>query len=250
MLMHPIEQQLEALRLRGMGRAYEHQRRLPDAAQMSFDERLALLLDAEHLDRTNFRVAQRLRWAKLPQRASMEDLDIRTPRGLDRRKLAQLTQLTWLDERLNLLITGPTGIGKSYLACALGELACRADRSVRYFRIARLHDELVRAGAVQKKSLLFRSLANAALLIIDDFGLVPLPESSQRDLLEILDDRYTKGATIVTSQLGVAHWHGQFVDGTLADAILDRLVHNAHKVELKGESLRKQRGALLMAKSD
>jgi len=242
MLNEPLLRDLEALGLRGMARALTQQQRLPDANDLRFEERLALLLEHERIDRLNHRVAQRLRWAKLPAGACLEDIDQRSTRGLDRTWLAQLADLAWIEQGLNVLISGPTGVGKSYLACALGHHACRSDLSVRYFRLTRLNDELQRATALHKKSAFLKMLAKAQLLILDDFGLTPMPDSTQRDLLEILDDRYNRHATLVTSQLPVEKWHAHFADPTLADAILDRLVHNAYRANLQGESMRKANG--------
>lgn len=242
MLNEPLLRDLEALGLRGMARALSQQQRLPESLSLGFEERLALLVDQERIDRLNHRVAQRLRWAKLPPGATTEDIDLRTARGLDRSLIGKLTDLGWIAQGLNVLISGPTGVGKSYLACALGHHACRNDISVRYFRLPRLNDELQRAGALHKKSAFLKTLAKSQLLILDDFGLTPMPESTQRDLLEILDDRYNRHATIVTSQLPVEKWHGYLSDPTLADAILDRLVHNAYRANLKGESMRKANG--------
>lgn len=239
MLTEPLFRQLDSLGLRGMSRALTQQQRTPDVHSLSFEERLSFLLEQEHLDRLNHRIAQRLRWAKLTQTASLEDIDLRTARGLDRLLLTRLSDLSWIEQGLNVLLCGPTGVGKSYLACALAHHACRHDKSVRYFRLQRLGEELIRAGALQKKSAFFKALAKAQLLVLDDFGLTPLPDSLQRDLLEILDDRYQRGATLITSQLPVEQWHGYLGDPTLADAILDRLVHNAYRVNLKGESMRK-----------
>jgi DNA replication protein DnaC len=238
MLTAPLYQALQELGLRGMARAFEQQRTQPDLAALSFDDRLSLLLDHERAERHNYRLAQRLRWAKLPQAASPEDLDTRTARGIERTVLAKLTDLGWIEQNLNVLITGPTGVGKSYLACALAHAACRADHSVRYFRMPRLVEELARAEALQKKSAFFRHLAKARLIVLDDFGLAPLADSIKRDLLEILDDRYDKAATLITSQLPVDQWHAHLDEPTLADAILDRLVHNAYRLNLKGESMR------------
>jgi DNA replication protein DnaC len=245
MLNEPLMRELEALGLRGMLRALTQQQRLPQTQDLGFEERLAMLLDAERIDRLNHRVAQRLRWARLPTGASVEDIDTRTVRGLDRALIARLAALDWITQGLNLLISGPTGVGKSYLACALGHHACRNDLSVRYFRMPRLNEELQRAGALHKKSAFFKTIAKAQLLILDDFGLTPLPESTQRDLLELLDDRYNRNATLLTSQLPVESWHGYLSDPTLADAILDRLVHNAYRVNLKGESMRKATARVL-----
>ena len=171
----------------------------------------------------------------------MEDLDTQTARGLSPAALAQVRDLGWIGQHLNVLITGPTGVGKSFLACALAHAACRMDYSVRFFRLPRLVDELTRAHAMQNRSGLLKQLAKAELLVLDDFGLMPFSEQTRHDLLEILDDRYDRRSTIVTSQLPVDQWHTHLNDPTLADAILDRLVHNAYRLVLKGESMRKQK---------
>jgi DNA replication protein DnaC len=243
MLTEPLIAQLQTLGLRGMVRALEHQAASPDTQALPFEDRLGLLVQHEIAERQASRLAQRLRWAKLPQPAAIEDLDARTPRGIERGRLAQLTELSWIDQHLNVLITGPTGVGKSYIACALAHQACRQDRSVRYFRLPRLTEELVRAGAQQKKSAFFRNLAKVDLLVLDDFGLAPMGDEIKRDLLEIVDDRFDKSSTLITSQLPVDQWHRHLDDPTLADAILDRLVHNAHRLELKGESMRRKKAA-------
>jgi DNA replication protein DnaC len=241
MLTEPLYQGLQTLGLRGMARAFAAQQQDAIHRDLAFHERLALMIDAEHSERRHYRTAQRLRWAKLGQNASFEDLDTRTPRGLDRAQLAQIKTLAFVESKLNLLLTGPTGVGKSYLACALGQHACREDISVRYLRMPRLIEELARAQATGKKSQFFKHLAKFKLLILDDFGLAPLAEDIQRDLLEILDDRFDRTSTLITSQLPVAKWHAYLDDPTLADAILDRVVHNAYKIELAGDSMRKKK---------
>ncbi len=241
MLSEPVMTHLQTLGMRGMARALERQYQSPEITALPFEDRLTLLLQHELAERQSYRLAQRLRWARLPQTACVEDIDGRTPRGLERGRLAQLTDLAWVGQHLNVLLSGPTGVGKSYLACALAHHACRQDYSVRYFRVPRLTEELLRAGAQQKKSAFFKLLAKADLLVLDDFGLAALSDPFKRDLLEIVDDRFDKKSTLITSQMPVESWHTYLDDPTLADAILDRLVHNAYKVELKGESMRKRK---------
>jgi DNA replication protein DnaC len=241
MLTEPLIQQLHALRRQGMAQALEQQMTARDGAARSFEDRLGLLIQHEITERASHRLAQRLRWAKLPQNACLEDLDTRTARGADPALLAQLTDLGWIRSHLNLLLTGPTGVGKSYLAAALAHAACRADFSVRCFRLPRLVDEFTRYAALQRRSALLKQLARVELLVIDDFGLAPLADSRVRDLLEVLDDRYDRASTLITSQLPLDQWHAYLGDRTVADAILDRLVHNAHKIALKGDSMRKNK---------
>lgn len=241
MLIEPMIQQLQHLRLRGMAAALEQLLSTTQHSALSFEEHLSLLIQHEIADRHSKRLAQRLRWAKLPQNAALEDLDTRTPRGIDPKLIALLTALTWLKDKLNVLITGPCGVGKSFIACALAHAACRADYSVRSFRLPRLVEELTRHHAQANRSAFLKQLAKVDLLYIDDFALGPLSDQSKRDLLEILEDRYDKKSTLITSQLPIDQWHAWLNEPTLADAILDRLVHNSHRLALKGASMRKRK---------
>jgi DNA replication protein DnaC len=245
MLIEPMIQQLHSMRLHGMAAALAQLIANAQQGSLSFEERLSLLIQHESTERQSKRLAQRLRWAKLPQSAALEDLDTRTARGLDPKLIATLTALGWIKERLNLLITGPCGVGKSFIASALAHAACRADHSVRCFRLPRLVEELTRYRAQANASTFFKQLAKVELLYIDDFGLAPLADQSKRDLLEILDDRYDKKSTLITSQLPIDQWHAYINEPTLADAILDRLVHNSYRIALKGASMRKQKRASL-----
>jgi DNA replication protein DnaC len=218
MLTQPLLQQLHELRLRGMAAALEQQLTTQASNEMTFDERLGLLIQHELVERQSCRLRQRLRWAKLTQPAALEDLDLKAARGLDRATLGQVSSLAWITEHLNVLVTGPTGVGKSFIACAIGHAACRADFSVRCFRIPRLIDELARYGALQNKSTFLRQIAKADLLIIDDFGLAPLPDPTRRDLLEILDDRYDRRSTLITSQLPLEQWHTSPMRSSIASS--------------------------------
>ena len=241
MLTHPTLDQLQALGLHGMARAFAGLAADPNVADLTHAEWLGLLLDHEATDRQDRRLKARLRYARLRHPASIEDVDYRTARGLDRVLFQALAGGQWIEQAQNLIIEGPTGVGKSWLACALGHKACRDNRSVLYQRIPRLFSDLALGKGDGRYPRLMRALGGVKLLILDDWGLEPLGPEQRHDLLEIVEDRYGRGATMITSQLPTDRWHGVIGDPTMADAILDRLVHNAHRIQLKGESLRKQR---------
>lgn len=239
MLKHPTLHKLNDMRLLGMARSFESQLNDDQIHQLDFNDRFGLLVDAEHLDRTNRRLTTRLRQAKLRQSATPEDIDYRTPRNLDKALIRQLASCQWIHDKLNVLITGPTGVGKSFIACALAHQACREGHTVLYFRLPRLFAELAVAKADGRYPKLLNKLARTHLVLFDDWGLSTFNDEQRKDLLEILDDRHQQRATVVTSQLPISKWHHVIGEPTLADAILDRLVHNAYKINLKGESMRK-----------
>jgi len=239
MLPHPTRESLKQLRLFGMLKALEEQQQTEEWSALSFEERLGLLVDRERIDQENRSVTARLRRARLGQQAAIEDVDMRTGRGLDRSMFTSLASCTWITHHHNLLITGPTGVGKSWVACAFGHKACRENHSVLYHRLGRLFSELSTARGEGRYLRLLKSLSQIELLILDDWGLTPLNGDQLRDLLEILEDRHGRKSTVITSQLPVDLWHEWLGEATLADAIMDRLVHNAYKINLKGDSLRK-----------
>ena len=241
MLTHPILDQLLQLKLNGMHRALSEQLDMSDIDTLSFEERLGLLIDRETTERADRRLQYRLRTARLKQPACIEDIDYRHRRGLDRRLMQKLATGEYLRDKLNVLITGPAGVGKTWIGCALAHKACRDGHTARYLRLPRLLEDLAIARADGRYLKLLRDFAKTDLVLIDDFGLASLNDDARRDLLEILDDRHGRKSTLVTSQLPVENWHDYIGDPTLADAILDRLVHNAYRLNLNGESMRKKR---------
>lgn len=244
MLNHPTLDKLHELRFTGMARALTEQMALPDIDELSFEERLGLLVDREVTEREDRRLQTRLRQAKLKQNACIEDIDFKQSRGLDKSLILDLAQCQWIKQHLNLLITGPTGVGKTWVACALAQKACREGFTSLYLRLPRLLQELPIAKGDGTYTRLLTRLAKVDALILDDWGLSKLTAEQRRDLLEILEDRHDARSTIVTSQLPLDKWHHIIGDPTLADAILDRLVHNAYKINLKGESMRKNKSKL------
>ena len=244
MLIHPILDKLQSLRFFGMLNALEEQMKMPDAEKLSFEERFGLLIDREMTERQNRRFNTRLRKAKLRQNACIEDIDFRHQRGLHKSSMMQLASGQWIKEAHNVLIIGPTGVGKTYLACALAHKACQLDYSALYWRLPRLLQELEIAKGDGRYAKLLKSVAKTHLLVIDDWGLKKLIKEQSHDLLEIFEDRHRLRSTLITSQLPVDHWHEIIDNPTLADAILDRLVHNAYRINLKGESMRKKKSNL------
>lgn len=248
MLNNQTLDKLRALKLTGMADALTEQFNSP-ASDMSFEERLAILIEREWITRENKRLARRLSQAKLKDNACIEDIDFDHRRKLKKNVVADLSSCNWIKNKLNLLITGPTGCGKTYLACALAHKACLSGMTSKYYRLPRLWNELLIAKANGTYQKWLNQLAKIDVLIFDDWGLAAPNEQQRHDLLEILEDRYQNRSTIVTSQLPVASWYQHLNDETLADAILDRLVHNAIKMELDGESLRKKDKSLQAAKA-
>jgi len=244
MLHHPTLDKLQILKLAGMATAFAEQRESTEIEALSFEERLGLLVDRELTYRDNRRMTSRLRRAKLRHNACLEDIDYRHPRGLDKSLMTSMVTCQWLKEHLNVLITGPAGVGKTWIACALAHQACREGYTALYLRLPRLLHDVALARGDGRYPRLLRSLAKLDLLVIDDWGLAKLTPDNLRDLLEILEDRYAARSTVVTSQLPIEKWHDLIGEPTFADAILDRLIHNAYKLKLKGGSLRKKKSPL------
>ena len=241
MLNQPTIEKLYAMKLHGMADGFRTQLEDAGASQLSFEERFALLVDQQWLWKENRALARRLQSARLKERGAIEDIDYHHPRGLDRRLMRALASGEWIRQHQNILLIGPTGIGKSWLACALAHRACRDGFSVLHKGCAELFRDLTVAHADGSLGRQLVKFSRIDVLLLDDFAMAPLKDSERRDFLEICDDRYQRRSLILTSQVPIAHWHEQIGDPTIADSILDRIVHNAHRVELRGESMRKKR---------
>lgn len=244
MLTQPTIEKLNSMKLAAMAKAFADQMQCPDMTQLTFEERFGLIVDYQITDLENRRMQNRLRTAKLRLSASIEDLDFRQGRGMDRSTVMSLAGNQWVKSHHNILVTGPTGAGKSYLACALAQKACRDGYTVLYQRLPRLLQDISVARHDGRYHKLMNQVVKCEVLVLDDLLISPLLREEQKELLEIVEDRYDRKATVVTSQLPIKAWHDSMQDPTLADAILDRLVHNAYKVELKGESMRRKRTTL------
>ncbi len=248
MLIQPTLEQLYGLRLNGMAEAFRQQLEDPAAGELAFEERFALLVESQWTWKQSRALTRRLALAKLKQQACVEDIDFRHPRGLERARWMSLAhESAWVRRKQNVVLLGPTGVGKSFLACALAQRACRDGFSALYTRAPQLFRDLQAARAEGGLSRLLAKLARIDALVVDDFALAPMSELERRDFLDLCDDRYRLRSTVVTSQLPTDRWHGPVGDPTVADSILDRLVHNAHRFELRGESLRKVQGRAELA---
>jgi DNA replication protein DnaC len=242
MLNEPTMEKLQTMKLYGMAQAFRTQLETTEAHQLSFEERFALLVDQQWLWKQNRALERRLQAAKLKQPAVMEDINYQHPRGLDRKLLRTLGGSEWVRQKLNIVFTGPTGVGKSWIGCALAQKACRDGFSVLHKKSSELFRELAIAQVDGSIGQMLLRLAQVDVLLLDDFAMAPLKDSERRDFLEICDDRYQLRSMILTSQVPVSQWHEQIGDATIADSILDRILHNAYRMELKGESMRKELG--------
>jgi DNA replication protein DnaC len=239
MLIQQTREHLHTLRLTGMLQALEEQLEQPAMAELSFEERLGILVDREILYRENRRLERLLKAARLRVGACVEDIDYRHPRGLEKPRMASLVALDWIRQSLNLCLTGPTGCGKTWLACAFGNEACRRGFSVRYLRLPRLFEMLRISHGDGSYTKLMNQLLKTDLLILDDWGIQKVSAAQRNDLMEVIEDRHGRRSTLIASQLPTDHWHEYIGEATIADAILDRLLHGAHRINLTGESMRK-----------
>lgn len=242
MLNEPTLEKLQTMKLYGMADGFRAQLQTTESHQLSFEERFALLVDQQWLWKQNRALERRLQLAKLKQKAVIEDVNYQQPRGLDRKLLRTLASSEWVRQKLNIVFTGPTGVGKSWIGCALAQKACRDGFSILHKKISELFRELTIAHVDGSIGRLLVRLGQIDVLLLDDFAMASLKDSERRDFLEICDDRYQRRSLILTSQMPISRWHEQIGDPTIADSILDRILHNAYRIELKGESLRKTLG--------
>ena len=248
MLNEQTIEKLYHMKLNGMAEAFKEHLLQPDLSELSFEDRFTLLVDRQWTWKEDRRMRRLLSQAKLKINACTEDVDFRAPRGLQKAVILQLASCDWIKNAHNVIITGPTGVGKTYLACALANRACRMGCPAFYIRIPKLFQELAMAKADGSYSKIMKKLAKSKVLILDDLGLAPMNVQERRDLLEVVEDRHGLASTIVAAQLPIDLWHDNIRDPTIADAVLDRLVHNAYKIHLKGESMRKSRSSLTKQK--
>jgi len=240
MLTEQTLDKLYAMKLSGMADAFKEQLQQPSLDNLSFEERFGLLVDRQWTWKEDCRIKRLLDGAKLKINACVEDIDYKSPRGIDRSVMLSLISCEWVKKHHNVILTGPTGTGKTFLACALANKACRESYRTFYIRAPKFYYQVALAKADGSYGKFIKRLFRAHLLVLDDFGLAPLTDSERRDMLEVIEDRHGHASPLMTSQLPVAHWHESIGDPTIADAILDRLIHNAHRIHLKGGSMRKQ----------